>query len=45
MKFLCVLLVLLLLTGCSSTPPKAPEPKGELTPVNPSKVIYDDLVI
>ncbi|WP_199868184.1 hypothetical protein [Vibrio anguillarum] len=45
MKFTYVLLGLLLLIGCSSTPPKAPEPKGDLTPINPSKVIYDDLVI
>lgn len=45
MKFACVLLGLLLLTGCSSTPPKAPEPEGDLSPVNPTKIIYDNLVI
>lgn len=36
-------LVLLTITGCSSKPPKAPEPVGDFTPVNPDKVHLSEL--
>ncbi|WDZ74344.1 hypothetical protein PWW31_18490 [Vibrio harveyi] len=43
MKTFTLLLVACLTVGCSSTPPPPPEPKGDITPVNPSKVNLADL--
>ncbi|WP_261887514.1 hypothetical protein [Vibrio aerogenes] len=39
MKLKALLLLSILLGGCASSPPPAPEPKGKVTPVNP-KVVY-----
>ncbi|WP_199481231.1 hypothetical protein [Vibrio owensii] len=43
MKTFTLLLVACLTVGCSSTPPPPPEPKGNITPVNPSKINLADL--
>ena len=42
-KLVCVGLAVLLFSGCASSPPQPPEPKGEHTPVNPKKVDVLDL--
>lgn len=42
-KLVCVGLVALIVTGCASSPPKPPEPKGDVTRVNPVKITIEDL--
>lgn len=44
-KMIGVCLVVFLFSGCASSPPKPPEPKGDFTPVNPKKVNALDLKI
>lgn len=34
MKFMLVILVAFIATGCAVTPPEPPEPVGELMPIN-----------
>lgn len=38
-KLIAVLTTAILVTGCSSSPPKPPQPSGEWVPVNPPIVM------
>ncbi|WP_165862949.1 MULTISPECIES: hypothetical protein [Vibrio] len=43
MKRYLALLLPVILTACSSTPPKAPEPTGKRVPVNPPHIQISEL--
>jgi outer membrane biogenesis lipoprotein LolB len=45
MKKIMLLIVISLLTACSSSLPLPPEPKGEQVPVNPSIIYRSDLEV
>ncbi len=42
-KITLITLLFLIISGCASKPPQAPEPVGEFTPVNPDNINIEEL--
>ena len=44
MKIIFIILTVSFSIACSSSPPKPPQPEGELSNVNPSEININDLI-